>query len=99
MHNMNSDSCTYRGALIEKDIDKAVRLFELSGKYGCGEAQVVLGQLYKEGVEVTQNLEEAARLFRDAAYLGENKFGKFDWGFFKCKDLESRELLKKECGH
>ncbi len=76
-------------ALIEKDIDKAVRLFELSGKNGCGEAQLVLGRLYKEGEEVSQDLEEAARLFRDAAYSGlENS----SWGFFKCKDLESREM-------
>lgn len=60
----------FNGYGVEKDVDKALELFESSVKSKDKDGLYFLGFLYATGFKVKKDVKRAKRLFRESAELG-----------------------------
>lgn len=60
----------FNGYGVEKDVDKALELFESSVKCKDKDGLYFLGFLYATGFKVKKDVKRAKRLFRESAELG-----------------------------
>lgn len=60
----------FNGYGVEKDVDKALELFESSAKCKDKDGLYFLGFLYATGFKVKKDVKRAKRLFRESAELG-----------------------------
>ncbi len=62
--------CVGYGYGVDKNLHKAIQLYQKAADQGLARAQNNLGILYKEGSGVKKDLQKAAELFRKAADSG-----------------------------
>lgn len=90
----------YHRGVVEKDSQKAVKLFKLSADQGFPQAMLMLAILYEGGGIVDKDLHEAMKLYKKAADIG-NPLGLYKVGTFYEKGFgvkQNRNLAKEYFG-
>jgi membrane associated rhomboid family serine protease len=82
-----------KGTKVNKDDQKAVRLYQMSADQGNGLGERSLGYMYQFGLGVRKDLKKAAALYQKAANHGDEG-GEFNLGLM----YESGEGVRKDYG-
>lgn len=66
----------FAGRYVEKDVERALRMFDRSADKGIGVSAFFLGVIYRDGVGVPRDAGVAANRFREAERLGDENAAK-----------------------
>jgi TPR repeat protein len=66
----------FAGRYVEKDVERALRMFDRSADQGIGVSAFFLGVIYRDGVGVPRDAGVAANRFREAERLGDENAAK-----------------------